>query len=67
MVYASEFRQGSCIQNFVYLKMSSVLNRSKNKSILKNKPPEVKIMWNFITPKVNEFRNMEFRVILRIF
>jgi hypothetical protein len=37
-------------------KMSSVLNRLKSKSILKNLPPEV--MRNFVTPKVAEFREI---------
>jgi hypothetical protein len=34
LVYAAEFRKGSCIRNSVYLQMSSVLNCLKNKIIL---------------------------------
>ncbi len=35
MVYAAEFCKGSCIPNFVYLQISSMLNRVKNKIISK--------------------------------
>ncbi len=38
--------------------MLPMLNHLKNKSILKNLPPEVKILQNFVTPKVAEFREI---------
>jgi hypothetical protein len=53
-----EFHKGSCIRNSVYLQMSPVLNCKKHNNILKNQPPEVKMMWNFVTPKVAEFRKI---------
>jgi hypothetical protein len=59
MVYAAELplnRKGSFIRNSVYLQMSSVLKRLKNKIILKT--PEVKIMRNFVSPEVAEFRGI---------
>jgi hypothetical protein len=43
IVYAAEFRKGSCIRNAVYLLMSSVLNRLKNKIIVKNEPLKLKL------------------------
>jgi hypothetical protein len=39
MVYAAEFHKGSCIQNSVYLQMSSVLNHLKNKKHFKELAP----------------------------
>ncbi len=38
MVYIEEFRKGLCILNSVYLQISSVLDRLKNKSIKKINP-----------------------------